>query len=263
MKQYKLVIFSACLLIISCQKKDVVSNPTADFSIANVNSTNLVIGTFLDYAVTNNSIGADSFTWDLGNGTILNSKNIELNYDKPGSYTIVLTAKNQNGKTSLVRKQIQVLSRVLKKIVVKSLNWNASGNTQAGWPVFTSADIWVEIVKGENETTYPILANGSYAAPLEFKTNTITNINSGNVPIIFGVSGTELIDLSTLSGTNGYKGVGYGFNLYAKTTSGTFLLSSSFFSGSNISIADDINSRTFTITSSTPGFSTDFQCTYE
>lgn len=75
------------IIFLSACKKDNSPRitPIADFTINGDTSNSFTIGTFNQYSLINNSSNADSFMWDLGNGTTSEDKEIVLTYPKSGT----------------------------------------------------------------------------------------------------------------------------------------------------------------------------------
>ena len=61
-----------------------------------------------------------TFVWDMGDGTIRNGKSITYRYLTPGDYTITLTAIDQRGASSSVKKSVKVIDR-RPDLLIKSI----------------------------------------------------------------------------------------------------------------------------------------------
>lgn len=101
-----LISFLLTILVInisSCKKDDSTNNvtPKADFEIYENSSG----GTC---TITNRSTGADSYSWDFGNGRTSDEKEPSVTYSRNGFYIVNLTAKNSNGKSSTITKSISI-----------------------------------------------------------------------------------------------------------------------------------------------------------
>lgn len=75
-------------LLSSCQKE-----PSAFFTAS---KTTAFVNESISF--TNNSIDAESFEWDFGNGQTSTSRNPSHYYSVPGTYNVTLTAYSKNGK---------------------------------------------------------------------------------------------------------------------------------------------------------------------
>jgi PKD repeat protein len=77
---------------------------TADFTILNspVTATHLV-------QIENNSKGASSYSWNLGNGTSCTDKLPTVTYPAEGTYAITLTTTNSSGETAVAVHEVTVV----------------------------------------------------------------------------------------------------------------------------------------------------------
>jgi endonuclease/exonuclease/phosphatase family metal-dependent hydrolase len=113
-------IVISCFMI-NCEKEKITSpssqlGPIANFSIDKVV---LNIGEVVHF--TNNSQRASSYSWDFGDGNSSTETNPTHSYTKSGSYTIVLTAKNDD-KTTIFPQKLLV-----KEFTVMTYNIAFSG----------------------------------------------------------------------------------------------------------------------------------------
>jgi len=76
------------VLTIGCDKKKSGDAPVAKFVYADKG---------LEVTFTNQSTEATAYTWDFGDGTTATDKDAVHTYQKAGTYTVVLTAKNEFG----------------------------------------------------------------------------------------------------------------------------------------------------------------------
>ena len=269
MKRYLLLTAMMILGLASCKKDEVPAIlPEAGFTVDGFNASSsspsvLTMGPWDQATVTNNSVNADSYVWDFGNGTTSTEKAIVLQYPAAGTYTLTLTAITKNGKTAVAKKVVKIVEPVLKEVVISKLLLNSTVDRPASLTPFTKADVWVEIVRGEqNNFSYPY-TNGSFSAPVFYKSNIAANVDSANAPLVFSVAGRKVFDIPALTRDFGYKGIGYGFNLYAKDATGTYLLASSFWSGVSAAYQGSYEKNSFAIPMSFLGFSMTFKGTYE
>ena len=98
MKFLSIISFSL-LLLIGCSKTPIV--PIAGFNYSGANVAPATI-TFV-----NNSTNATSYSWDFGDGTTSAELNPMHTYSTAGSYTVTLTAKNEDG-VSTTSKTIKI-----------------------------------------------------------------------------------------------------------------------------------------------------------
>lgn len=253
------------VLSISACKKDSSSpiTPIARFTFDGDTSHSLTIGPYDQYSLINASTNSDSFIWDLGNGNTSKDKETVLSYPKSGTYTVTLTSINRNGNKSVASKSVKVVDPILKQVVIKTLNWNSGWGRPTTWPKFTKANVWVEIVKAEPNQDYPVLSNGTFDAPVIYKSRVASNVDSSVAPLIFDIPQKIVIDIPTLTLKYGYRGRGYGFNLYVQDATGTYLLSSNFWSGVESNYRGSIPNNKFTISTGILGSSIDFHGNYE
>lgn len=73
-----------------------------------IESSNLCSPAMVQF--TNNSEGASTYLWQFGDGTTSDESHPLHTFSKAGKYTVSLTAKDAQGKSSTVRQQIEVLS---------------------------------------------------------------------------------------------------------------------------------------------------------
>lgn len=235
MTKKNLLAISFFLCLTACRKNAVINQnltpPVASFSVSGYTSNNVItIGTYDQYQLTNNSINTVTYFWNLGNDSTSKLKNPVLWYPKSGTYTLTLTAQNENGQKTSVSKTVKVLNRVIKQVVIRGLlNFNGSIN-----PTLNKPNVWAVIKLGANNSNYPfpVGANSSFNAPVVFQSQVIPNLDSANIPYTINVPNKIVLDFPALATSTeqnlGYKGVGYGLELYAQNANGTYLLSSSY-----------------------------------
>lgn len=259
-----LLLFCAVVIGTICCKKhnSFTPSPEASFTIAGNTSSSVTMGPYDQFSLTNNSMNADTYVWDFGNGTRSTQKEAVLQYTSAGTYMVTLTA-SKNGKTSVTSKKVRVVDPVAKQIVVSKLSWNSGWGRPTSWPAFSKANVWVEIVKGAPNQSYPVLSDGTFAAPLIYKSSIANNIDSTAVPLAFAIPQKTVIDIPTLKQQYGYNGVGYGINLYAQDATGTYLLASNFWSGVSTTYQGSYTENKFTITMGALGFSIELSGDYE
>ncbi|MDQ6904410.1 MAG: PKD domain-containing protein [Bacteroidota bacterium] len=259
MKRILSFVILVVLSMSACKKDNSTpTNPIAGFTFNGDTSGSLTLGPYDQYSLINTSTNADAFIWDLGNGTTSKDADILLSYPKSGNYTVTLTSINKNGSKSIVSKSVKVVDAVLRQVIIKTLSWNTGSARPAG-----KANVWVEIVKGASNQNYTALSNGSFDAPVIYKSDIASNIDSGSAPITFNISQPIIIDIPTLTLGHGYKGIGYGFNLYAQDATGIYLLSSTFWSGNNTHYSGSFLNNKFTIGTGISGNVIDFNGDYE
>lgn len=174
-----LLTFLAVGILNSCNKNQQTSvPPTANFSY-----TPLTGYEPLDVSFINNSINANSYTWDFGNGQTDSAFEPRVTYSKAGIYNITLEAKNTSGK-DIISKTINVQTlptkmkitsiEILdfpKKKVVQGKEMNYDSPLEGTWP-----DVYFSIVDLNQFDSY------FYTLPLE---NRKENLNPNELPFKF------------------------------------------------------------------------------
>lgn len=112
----KFLLFILCIgIVTSCKKSGTTVNdpePTANFSITNTIEAGVMMeGTGIEF--NNQSLNADSYEWDFGNGitsTERNPRGVDL---RPcgRSYNIRLLVRTRTGRTAVIIRTIYVRCR--------------------------------------------------------------------------------------------------------------------------------------------------------
>ena len=126
------IILFASIVFVSCKKDHaLLKKPHAMMSVSAYGGfgttyldTAFIIGTHDALVLHNISENADSINWNLGNGVSTNQHDVLLTYDKPGKYTVVLTAFNKDGIKSQAFKNFTVKERILKSFSINNININ-------------------------------------------------------------------------------------------------------------------------------------------
>lgn len=98
----RIAIVLVMLAGLSCGTVDSADQPVARFRASCVRIVDSVV------SFTNESIHAESYEWDLGNGTSSNLKEPTVVYRSPGTYHVTLTARNADGETDRFEKVLKV-----------------------------------------------------------------------------------------------------------------------------------------------------------
>ncbi|MFC4143498.1 PKD domain-containing protein [Pedobacter mendelii] len=268
MKKKFLII---CLILVTilfnnCKKEPVVNySPVLNFGIYNIDrnenlildtSTNITIATNELFSIKNLSANTTSYILDFGDGQTSIQKEPVLSYKQPGTYTLTLSAVGENGLKNSVTKKIKVLERVLKKIIINSLNWNSNLSSNLNWSNDKTADVYVEI-KSLSANQSPQFNNGDFNGETFYKTSITKNIKQNQTPIEFDVKTKKVLDMTSM-----VKGK-YGFNLYTEDPSVKYLLLSTWASGVGYNYKCNVDSNKFVVTSSFNGNSIQFIFDYE
>ncbi|MGI4750663.1 MAG: PKD domain-containing protein [Janthinobacterium lividum] len=231
MKKLFVALFSITILMLACKKErnpNLGVVPKVVFAVlGDTTNKTITIATYDTYSVINYSTDADSYSWNLGNDSIKTTKDIGINYTKSGTYTLTLTAFNKDGEKSITSRQVKVLDRVIQQLSITGItnNENISHN-------FNHAKVWAVVKLATSNVNYTF-TGPSFNVPVIYQTPVITDFDETKVPYVFNVPNNQILNFPALStlinrGLDGYKGLGYGLELYAQDATGTYLLSSSY-----------------------------------
>ena len=231
MKKISYVI--AIVLLGACKKETTLQPPSAAFTVAgDTTGGTITMGTYDQYALSNASTNAVAWHWDFGNDSSSNAQNPVLSYPLSGSYTLTLTAKNGDSAARTVTRSVKVLDRFMKQVQITGFNpdYMPVGHSLA------HARLWAVIRLGQAGVSYPIpnTDNQSLNTPIIYQTPVVT-ADSMQLPYTFTIPGNIKVDFPALLNYNignpsasGLSNVGYGLELYAQDSTGTYLLSSSY-----------------------------------
>ncbi len=141
MKKYLIILFVVSFL--SNCTKDTFVEPKSDFNFRGEDVSTFVMATLDTCSLFNTSLDGVSYSWDFGDGRQSEEKQPVISYETSGNYLITLTAEGENGSTSQSSKQIQIVDRVLKKILIKTVHWDTINPN--GWPKDTIVDLFFQI----------------------------------------------------------------------------------------------------------------------
>lgn len=136
----KIIILSGltAILFTSCYHEDPVYSPQANFS---VDYTNVLPGEVVNFY--NNSVDADSYQWDFGDGFVTNEANPIHTYENEGNYTVRLAAYSHN-EVDYRTMTIEVIETTLEITVVEwttgDLITNATVTLYYTWPEWVNFD---------------------------------------------------------------------------------------------------------------------------
>jgi PKD repeat protein len=228
-----------CLLTAACRKSAApipAPAPVASFTTTGDTLTHpgyITLATYDQCLLTSTSANADSVLWNFGNDSTSHRPAVTLWYAKAGAYTLTFTVKNSAGVKSVTTRQVKVVDRVMKQLLI-------TGLVPLLAPVGHSlqhADVWAVIRLAPNGVVYPIPAdpNTSFNAPIVYQTPVISGVDSARLPYIFDIPAGMVVNFPALATRTesglGYTGAGYGLELYARDAGGTWLLSSSYQAG--------------------------------
>ncbi|WP_158798026.1 PKD domain-containing protein [Pedobacter sp. L105] len=239
MKKLYFIALLFCLSISACKKDNTAPAPAADFSFDGITGSNIAVTQGTSNTVSNHSTNGSTYLWDFGDGTTSTEATPYITFKKGGNITISLTVKNSKGESSIQKKQVKVLVPTIHQITITDINkW--VGNDLSPLTKFIGGDVWVEIYKSNNNTTYQYLDNKSYNYPLFYKSQVYTGVTTNNLaPLVINVP-----DKVTLDGKFSSSDTKYSYNLYVKDVNGTHLLFASDVWGSTF-ITDQQNAFTW------------------
>lgn len=175
MKNYLYFVLCLALLNFSCDKKEVL--PTASFTFDGEGVSALKMGTNDERKLINNSQNGHSFLWDFGDGRTSEEKDVVLFYPESGTYDVKLTVTSSDGIKSESKKEVVVLDRVLKKIIIEHIQWNIQKQEGLSfrWPATLQADVFFQIQQYTNSKMEPL---GIYpACPVLYTSPVISDVS--------------------------------------------------------------------------------------
>jgi PKD repeat protein len=246
------LFISIASILFACKKESVSTpDPTASFSVVQYNGfsvrygdTVFIIGTHDALVLHNQSQHADSIAWHLGNGRFSSANDVQLTYDSAGTFQVSLTAYGKNGQSDRSPAlPIVVKDRLLKGFSINNVDINKFSPSQNGLPVFSRINIWMELKLSRSQND-AFTANGDILAPVIYQSPVFTNIDSGfHASLTFTIPQTDKIPIDYPVNNSSYYAGGRGLiiNLYGQDNTGTYLLSSSAWSGIGISASNGSN----------------------
>lgn len=193
MKKYLYLIVFIAIFATSCDKEEVL--PTSSFTFNGEDKPILRIGTNDDISFINNSQQGDSYLWDFGDGRHSYEKDVVLYYPEAGTYDVTLVTTNLAGQKSESKKKVEVLNRVLKKIIIETVQWKTSSQEDISfrWPKSTTADIYFQIKEYNDPNMEPL---GIYPDnPVIYTSPVIKDVSNMTYdPIVIPVNEKIIID---------------------------------------------------------------------
>ncbi|MEO1449191.1 MAG: PKD domain-containing protein, partial [Bacteroidota bacterium] len=119
---------SGCQEVVQKDNYVIINQPTAAFAAAD---SSVCSGRAVQFI--NNSVGADSYTWDFGDGNSSNATNPTHTYTVPGTYTVTLTANNSAGCSDFA-----VGSNIITVFVAPAPSFSVSNNIGCDIPLLVS-----------------------------------------------------------------------------------------------------------------------------
>jgi len=168
MKKLNLLIILVVAIFASCTDPNVTPSPVASFNYSGDNN-------FAPCSIkfTNQSENSVSYNWDFGDGETSTETNPSHVYSAGGTYTVLLTVKNDAGVENESSKVVSVLDKPTKlqmnKLTVTS--FPSTEENGAGWDINNGPDIMFKITD-ENSTNY-------------FESSYYEDVTVASVPLVF------------------------------------------------------------------------------
>jgi PKD repeat protein len=247
---YMISLLLGSLVLYSCQEKEVI--PVADFDYTFADPTLAAYlsayPTHVSLKINNKSTLGQSYLWDFGNGSTSTEAEPSFLYLQSGEYTITLRVTSASGEQKLLTKQIKIVDRVLKQVIVQSLEWNAIGEL-SDWPSNKSANAQIEVGQRMGNDS-PVLIS-----ELLYQSTVLEKVSSVTTPLMLPVSGKHIITPADLSNLV--------INLHGMDETGRYLSYSSGASGIGISAYIDKNTQSWIIRSGSGGTAIQLECSFE
>ncbi len=184
-----LYFLAAMLLLNACTEKPVIPKADFDYQLADASLAGVVkvFPTHEPIRFSNISENGSTFAWKLRGSTFSEERETVYTFTNPGTYPITLTTTSATGDTQAITKEIKVVDRVLDKITVESLVWNAIG-TLPTWPADKAAAVQVEV-------GYKIASDPSGALyHLLLRSAAVENASGAVAPLQVPFTGTTIFE---------------------------------------------------------------------
>lgn len=250
MKNFLLIIFTAFLLC-GCNKEE--NEPNSDFSFRGENVSTFTMATKDTCTLINNSINAVSYLWDFDNGRQSKEKHPIITYQTSGTYEITLTTVGSDGEISVLTKEIKILDRVLKKIIIENVIWEKAYSKDIIANIYFQIQDYTDL----HQSPVGIFPN----CKILYKSNTIDNIPYNNqVPIEILLENKLVIEKDKLDFFVGEYNLDrcYVFNLIGLDSKGeNFIINNNHGGGGNTFsiMKEDLDSNEFIFGFGTSAFS--------
>lgn len=243
------ILIISLLTCYSCNK--VTIEPISSIKLNGDTISVLKVGTSDEFYATSKSINCDSVLWDFGDGRTSKDTAVLISYPTSGTFTLKLTAKKNNGGSSVSFKKIIVLDRVLKRIDFYFAQWDTTINTEP-WPKTNTIDIYFQMQKYTDESYN---TDGFYPnCPILYTSPIIKNIHNKYTSLespsfIINVSDKIIIDKNLVQFAPGHLNNAYLFCIIGVDSSGKkYRITSNAMSGFQFGIIkDDISKNSFII----------------
>lgn len=202
----------------------------------------LKVGTSDEFLASSESENSNSVLWELGDGRTSTETSLRISYPKSGTYTLKLTASNDDGETAVSSKKIIVLDRVLKRIDLYFAQWDSANYTEP-WPRTNMVDIYFQMQKYTDEA---FDKDGFYYnCPIIYTSSIIPNVKnkgywSTQPSAVIWIDEKIIIDKNLVQFAPGNLNKAYLFSIMGKDASGKkYRITNNAFSGFSFGIMED------------------------
>jgi PKD repeat protein len=178
MKQYLLYLGAATLVLTACSKD--ASEPAF---VAAFDASRTVVDSGERVLLTNTTVGAVRYEWDLGDGQKATTDTTSVYYYDLGNHTVKLTTYDAKGRTATTTKTIRIGQRYLTRVDLtamrfedsQGLPWDADGS---------GPDMYLRLRFVINTVSSPVFSS------------TIADVQPGNLPLSWTLDQAQLPPLS-------------------------------------------------------------------
>ena len=201
-----ILLASSLIVFTACKKDKTPPDPKASFTMSNN-----YMKAPVDITFTNSSIDATSYLWSFSDSVTSTQASPTQTFSRKGSYDIKLTAKNDDGKTSVTSKTLTIYGNITSwspgriellpaawadeadGVNIYMSVWNATGNTHNynGDGTFT---VFSDITANTNSLVFNVSnrmilsMNSSSKATIKFQLyNGSGNVNPNIDPIVYQI----------------------------------------------------------------------------
>lgn len=183
MKKVYLILILAVILGAGCKKDPVPPAPKADFMMDSQTVSTMTVQQGTHLPLVSSAENSVSYLWDFGDGTTSTEKDLIHVFEKAGTFNVSLTVKNAGGQTSVVTKQVKVLTAVASLISITDLGGLAFG-LDSDVPKISKADVWIEIRKSDKSFLFTETPDGTDGVSLIYKSPIVQNVTPASTPVI-------------------------------------------------------------------------------
>lgn len=182
-------VLAGMLLLNACSEKAIIPKANFAYQLADPKMAPLVTVVPAQEPILfiNSSENGSKFEWKIGGLNFSYEKEPVYTFTKPGTYSVSLTTISASGDRQVITKEVKVVERVLNKIVVESLVWNATG-ALPDWSVDKSAALQAEV-------GYKIITDPTGALHVLLKRSSVVeNVSGANIAVQMPITGRLVFD---------------------------------------------------------------------